>query len=410
MPIFLYKARDEEGRIIGGKIDAASEEDLQTRLSSIGFILTRFTIEKKNILKEDLFARFETIKLKEKYTLTIQLANTVDAGVPIMSALSSIIEACTNTKLRKVLEKIRADLNSGIALCEALKKHPGVFSNFYSSLVELGESSGNLSKVLYELAAYIKRDIETRRKIASTIMYPTILAIVAISVASFLLINIVPKFVEVFKSAGASLPLPTVILLTISDIVNKILVRYWYLTASAVVGIALGFRAIGATKKGRLKIDQIRLRLPIFGSLVRKLCIYRFTEALRLLYNSGLPIMKALKIIEEVVQNKEMENIVTALSRHLAKGEDLVSYLKLVDFFPSDVIAMIKVGEEGGKLGVVLEKVTEIYRDEINYTIERLVALLEPTIILIMGLGIGFLAMAILFPIFQLSHVASKAW
>ena len=403
MPIYSYKARDEEGRLLTGRIEADNEGDLQVKLKNLGFLLTYFAVERQNILKEDILQRFRSITLKDKYTLTVQLANTIDAGVPIMSALSSIIEECRNKKLTTVLEDIRQDLKSGFSFSGAMAKHPKVFSKFFIGMLELGENSGRTASVLYEMAEYIKREMDIKQRVISVIIYPAILASVAIILVTYILTYIMPKFVEIYASARIDLPLPTRVLIELSNL----LTHYWYILIGIIAAIDVGMRLIAATKVGRLRLDHFKLRMPIFGNLFRKLCIYQFIQALYLLYNSGLPIMSALQIIEEVVQNKEMSNVVSTLGKHLAKGEALVEYLRLVDFFPSDVLAMIKVGEEGGKLGPALGKVCEIYRDEINYTITRLVSLIEPAIIVLMGVGVGFLAMSILYPIFKLSKVAT---
>jgi len=404
MPIYTYKARDDEGRLLTGRIEALNEEDLQIKLKNTGFLLTHFSKEKGNFLKEDILQRFNSINSKDKYTLTLQLANTIDAGVPIMSALTSIIEGCRNKKMATVLEEVRNDLKSGVSFSGALGKHPRVFSKFFVSMLELGENSGTTARVLYELAEYIKRDMDIGQRIISAVMYPIILVCVATALLVFILTSIMPKFVAVYVEANVPLPLPTLILLALS----KFLTQYWYMVLICIGGAVTIIRIIAATKIGRLKIDRLKLRLPLLGSLFRKLCIYQFIQALHLLYNSGLPVMSALRIVEEVVNNREMANVVNTLSAHLAKGESLVEYLKLVDFFPSDVLAMIKVGEEGGKLGAILAKVSDIYREEINIYIMRLVSFIEPALIVFMGIGVGFMAMSILFPIFQLSKLVAR--
>jgi len=403
MPIYQYKARDEEGRLISGRMDVASEDDLHKRLENYGFFLVSSSEEKKNFFSADLTKLFQRITLRSLHTFTLQLANTLNAGVPMLTSLRSIADGCRNQKLSAVLEQIIEDLRSGSSYSEALSKHPRVFSPFYSSMVELGESSGSLPKMLYSIAEYIKKNIEIKRRITGAMTYPIVLFFVGLAIIIYILVYIMPMFIEIFVEEGVALPLPTAILISIRNFI----VGNWQYLALLVTGVFFGLRSFVLTAKGRVVADKLKTNVPLAGPVIKKMCVKRFIDGLYLLYTGGLPILKAINIVKATLDNKHLEKIIEALWVHISRGQDLASYLRLTDFFPPEVLTMIKSGEESGTLGLVLEKVSDIYQDDINYSIERLMSFMEIGIILIMGIGIGFIAMAILFPIFSLSRAIS---
>jgi type II secretory pathway component PulF len=400
MPIYQYKARDEKGNTITGRIDASGEEELEKRLESSGFFLVKFSLAKKNLLNEDIVQRFLPVTRRDLYTFTLQLANTVDSGVPILTSLQSISEGCKHKKLISVLQMVIADLNSGSNLSEALNRHPHIFSKFYTSMVELGEASGSLSKVLYSLAEYIKKEMEIKQRIIFAIIYPTVLVVAGIGLVSYLLIYVMPQFITIFEEEGVILPLPTRILLGLSNLISK----HWYLVLAAIMLVVIGFKFFVRKDYGRLIIDRIKLRIPVIGGVIKKICVKRFIDSLYLLYASGLPILTALNIIKSMLNNRHLEKVIETLSIHMSAGKDLVSYLRLVEFFPPDILTMIKSGEESGSLQTMLDKISGIYHDEVRYSIEGLISTFEIGIILSMGIGVGFIATAILFPIFRLSR------
>lgn len=405
MPIYQYKARDEEGRSISGRMDVAGEEELQRRLESSGFFLVKFSLEKRNILKEDIAKKLLPVTLKDLYTLTLQLGNTVSTGVPLLVSLGSIAEGFKNRKLETILKTVIEDLKSGSSFAEALSKHPKVFSKFYTSMVELGEASGTLPKIFYGLAEYTKKEMEIKRRIIFALIYPAILTLVGTALVTYILINIIPKFMEIFIEEGLTLPLPTRILLALSDLLTK----YWPLLLAALGGVVISFWLVRRTGYGGLAIDRLKLRIPVIGRLLKKICGMRFIDGLYSLYASGLPILRALNIVKSILRNRHLERMVDALWVHISGGRDLASFLALTDFFPPDILAMIKSGEESGTLQNMLEKASSIYHDEVNYSIEALISLFEIAVILMMGVGIGFIAMAVLFPYFRLVRGAAGA-
>ncbi len=403
MPNYIYKVRDAEGKFITGKISYADEEGLRQKLEDMGFFVISIFKEKKNALQEDVVGALIPIGIKEILTLTIQLANTIEAGVPLLTSLQTIVQETKHKKLSQVLEGIIRDLKSGSSLSEALSKYPKVFSPFYVNMVQLGENTGNLPQVLYRLAEYIKRQAEIRRKVISALIYPAIISVVAITLIVFILVKIMPQFIKIFKEENIVLPVQTQILLFLSNLFT----RYWYILAGLVAGTFIGFRFLKASPFGRLLIDKAKLHLPLFGKLFSKVYMNRFIEALSVLYNSGLPIMRALRIVEDVIGNLVYSQRIRSFSSHVAKGGDISEFMKMLGFFTPDVLMMVKAGEESGTLGQSLEKVAQIYREEIDETIERTLSMFEPLLILVMGGIVGFMVTAILFPIFKLTQALS---
>lgn len=402
MPTFFYKARDDEGRSISGKVDVLGEDELRKRLESSGFFLVSFKRARQNLFTDDLAIKFQKVSLKDLYSFTIQLNNTVGTGVPLLTSLKTIIEGSKNKKLVRIMDEVINDLKGGSSLSKALAKHPKVFTEFYVSMVELGESSGKLAQTIGSLAQYIKKDIEIKNRISAAMTYPMCVAVIGAGLIGYILGYIMPQFVEIFSKEKVSLPLPTIILLTLS----KLITGYWWLVLILIISSIIGFRYFAHTDFGRLFMDRLKLRLPIVGSVTRKICAKRFIDGLHLLYVSGFPLLGALNIVKSMLDNKHLEKTIDALWVHISTGKDFSSYLWLGDFFPADVVAMIRSGEESGTLAIMLEKISEIFHDEVNHSIDGLISAFEIGIIVAMGAVVGFAAMAILFPIFSLSRIA----
>jgi type IV pilus assembly protein PilC len=401
MPAYQYKARGEEGRLITGRMSASSETELQSRLERNGFYLISCSVERLNVFEEDIINRFLPISLRSIYTITLQLANTVDTGMPLLVSLRVIADNCKNKKLEQVIKTVIKDLESGSSFSESLSKHPGVFSKFYTSMVELGEASGTLPKILSNIAEYIKKEIEIKRKIVSAMVYPLILTIVGISIVVYILTNILPVFIKIFIDAKVPLPLPTQILVFTSNL----LTQYWYILLALLIGAGAAFRFFVMTDYGRFTVDRLKLKVPLIGEILKKISAKRFIDSLNLLYTGGLPILSALNIVRSLLGNRSLEKMIDALWLHISRGKDLASYLAMTDFFPPDILAMIRCGEESGSLGKMLDKASSIYEDEVNYAIELFISSFEILVILALGLGVGFIAIAILFPIMRLSSV-----
>ncbi len=388
--------------MITGRMSASNETELQSRLERNGFYLISCSVEKLNILEEDIINKFLPISPRSIYTITLQLANTVDTGMPLLVSLRVIADNCKSKKLEQVIKAVIKDLESGSSFSEALNKHPSVFSKFYTSMVELGEASGSLPKILSSIAEYIKKEIEIKRKFVSAMVYPLILSIVGIGIVIYILTNILPVFIKIFVESKVPLPLPTLILMGMSNF----LTHYWYILLALLIGGGVAFRFFVITDYGRYTVDRLKLKAPLIGEILKKVSAKRFIDSLNLLYTGGLPILSALNIVRSILGNRFLEKMIDALWAHISKGKELASYLAMTDFFPPDILAMIRSGEESGSLGKMLDKCSSIYEDEVNYAIELFISSFEILIILALGVGVGFIAVAILFPILRLSQVA----
>jgi len=386
MPTYQYKARDEQGRLITGKVDVATENELRKRLDLSALILVHFTEQKRDFFNEDFIQRYLPVTLKQLYTITLQLGNTTDTGVPLLESLRSIIEGCSSKKLAEALKSIVQDLESGKNFTESLSKHKNIFSEFYVRMVELGEAAGTLPTTFFGLAEYIKREMEIKRRVILAMIYPIILALVGTALVGHILVNIMPQFIEAFIQEGIELPIQTQILVGLSNF----LINYWYLMIAIVAGFFFSIWSLMKTDRGKLTVDRAMLKIPIVSGFIKKVCATRFLDGLYLLYTSGLPIIKALGIVKAIVHNKHLEHIIDSLGVHISEGKNLASYLISTDFFAPDIIAMTKTGEETGTLEKMLEKASAISHDEIDYAVEGLVSLLEVGIILVMGFGVLF--------------------
>ncbi|MFC1755596.1 type II secretion system F family protein, partial [Thermoproteota archaeon] len=302
MPTYHYKARDEEGRMISGSVDVVGEEELQKRLESSGFFLVKISKEKRSIFNEDIEKKLQRISLRDLYSITIQLGNTISTGVPLLASLDTIADSCRNQKLSSILSSVADDLRGGSSLSQALRRHPRVFSQFYTSMVELGESAGSLAKILNSLAGYIKKDMEIRQKILSALMYPVVLGVIGSGIVVYLLIHIMPQFVEIFAEEKAALPVPTLILLTVSNVLTK----YWYMVLAVVAAAFMGFRLFIQNEFGRLTVDRLKLRIPILGNVFKKISAKRFIDGLYVLYGSGFPLLGALNIVKTMLSNRHL--------------------------------------------------------------------------------------------------------
>lgn len=279
MPSFKYKARDDDGHQISGKVEVANEEELRRRIESSGFFLVECAQERGGLLGGDLFQKFQKVGIKDLYKFTVQLHNTVGTGVPLLTSLQTIILGSQNKKMVRVINEVIDDLREGSSLSKAFKKHPKVFSDFYVSMVELGESSGKLAETIGSLATYIKRDMEIKQRIGAAMAYPVCVAVLGSGIVTYILVCILPQFIDVFAKEKAALPLPTMLLIGLSNAVT----HYWYVLIIVIISAIISFRFLLKTEMGHLFFDRLALRAPVIGSVIKKICAKRFIDGLYLL-------------------------------------------------------------------------------------------------------------------------------
>ncbi len=403
MSAFAYKGLDLRGKSTTGIIDADNPRQARSKLRQDGIFPTELKSEKEKAtgLSQPVTLFAPKVKLSETALMTRQLSTLLGAGLSIMEGLSALIEQTENEASKKAWVDVRDSVKEGSSLAEALGKHPKIFSTLYCQMVRAGEASGTLYKILNRLADYLENQLRLRGKIFSAMTYPILMMVVSVLILLFLIAYVVPKVTSIFADLDQALPLPTVILLSISEFIQA----YGLLLAIAV-GIALFFlkRHI-ATPKGREQYDRISLNAPIFGRLIKMVAISRFTKTLATLLSSGVQLLNALEIVEQIVGNKVMEKTIREARGNIREGESISDPLKRSGLFPPLVTHMIAVGEKSGELERMLQKVSEAYDNEVDTVVNGMTSLLGPIMILGMGFAILFIVLAILLPIFEVSQM-----
>jgi len=341
---------------------------------------------------------------KDLVIFSRQLATLVSAGVPIVQGLNILCEQIQSPVFKQIISAIRTDIESGIAIADAMKKHPKAFSELYVSMIRAGETGGVLDAILERLSAYLEASEELKGKVKGAMVYPLVISGVAGAVTLFLLIAVIPTFKNVFASFGGELPLPTRILLAVSDFLRH---NFIYLMVFPV-GLFFAFKRWYKTEKGHTIVDGITIRIPVFGDMLKKVAVSKFTRTLGTLIKSGVPILQALDTVAKTSGNKVVEDAIMKARESIREGEKIADPLKLSGIFPPMVIQMISVGEETGNLEIMLSKIADFYDQEVDTAVKAMTSLIEPIIICVMGLVIGAIVICMFLPIFQMSSLIDK--
>jgi type IV pilus assembly protein PilC len=344
------------------------------------------------------------VALADLVIFTRQLATMVDAGLAIVQSLQALAEQTTNKVMRDVIHDVCARVETGDSLSEALQKHPKAFSRLYVCMVAAGERGGLLAEILARLAVYLENTARLRKKVKSAMMYPTVVTVVAILITIFLLVKIVPVFGGIFSSFNATLPAPTLYLVKISNIVR----HYLLLLVLLAGGGAYGWFYFIKTPVGRQFWDSNRIRLPIFGAIAHKICLARFTRTLASLIRSGVPILEVLQIVSQTVGNVVMEKAVKTAAVDIERGESIATALSRHPVFPTMIIRMVTAGEQTGKIDNMLERIADFLDEEIETTLSGLTALIEPILIVFLGVVVGGMVICMFLPIFKLPEIVSR--
>jgi type IV pilus assembly protein PilC len=392
---YAYKVRDRGGNLISGTLVADNEALVLQRLREQG--LTPLEVGKQGRgLNIELTPK--KVKLKELSVFSRQFATMVNSGLPILRALSILADQASNPELAKTLTACRIDIEQGSSLSNALQKHPKVFNDLYVSMVKSGETGGSLDTVLLRLADMIENEVKLRGKIKSAMTYPIAVVALVSLILTAMLLFVVPQFKSIYGQLGGSLPLPTRVLLTISDLFKK----FWYIV---LIGSFVGrfvFRRWKATPAGRESVDAFKLRVPVFGSLFHKTALARFAGTLAMLLRSGVPILQALDIVSDTVNNKVISKAVTDVQASVREGESMAKPLGKHKVFPPMVVQMLAVGEETGQVDVMLEKVSTFYNQEVEASVDALTSLIEPLLIAVIGGAVGAAVIALYMPMFNI--------
>jgi type IV pilus assembly protein PilC len=392
---YAYKVRDRGGNLISGTLVADNEALVLQRLREQG--LTPLEVGKQG-RGFNIELTPKKVKLKELSVFSRQFATMVNSGLPILRALSILADQASNPELAKTLTACRIDIEQGSSLSNALQKHPKVFNDLYVSMVKSGETGGSLDTVLLRLADMIENEVKLRGKIKSAMTYPIAVVALVSLILTAMLLFVVPQFKSIYGQLGGSLPLPTRVLLTISDLFKK----FWYIV---LIGSFVGrfvFRRWKATPAGRESVDAFKLRVPVFGSLFHKTALARFAGTLAMLLRSGVPILQALDIVSDTVNNKVISKAVTDVQASVREGESMAKPLAKHKVFPPMVVQMMAVGEETGQVDVMLEKVSTFYNQEVEASVDALTSLIEPLLIAVIGGAVGAAVIALYMPMFNI--------
>jgi general secretion pathway protein F len=390
--------------MVKGIVDADSSRAARLKLRRTGI----FPIE----LHEEADARAEKrefdflrlmrrIKLQETAVMVRQLSTLLSAGLPLVESLTAVIEQVPNPALKKIATQVRERVNEGSSLADAFAQHPRVFSSLFVNMTRAGERSGTLEIVLERLADFTEKQVAFRHKIAAAMVYPILMTFVGIGVLGFLLGYVIPTVTQIFEDLEQTLPLPTLLLMSASDALR----RFWWVGLVLVALLLLTIERYGRTVAGRLVLDRWKLKAPIFGQLTLKIATARFTRTLAILLKSGVPVLTSLDIVKNVVNNGVLQRIIEEARDNIREGQDIAPPLRRSQLFPPLVTHMIAVGEKSGKLEDMLVRVADTFESEVETSVQGLTSLIEPLMILVMGSVVGFIALSILLPIFQINQI-----
>ncbi|HEY1127336.1 MAG TPA: type II secretion system F family protein [Actinomycetota bacterium] len=394
MAVFVYQGRSANG-MQNGEIEASD------RSAAVGELRRRAILVTKIAEKSAPRVTFKfggKVSDKEMAIFTRQFSTMIDAGLPLVQCLNILAEQSDSKTLRSVTGQVARNVEAGSTLADALRRHPRTFDDLFTNLVEVGEAGGILDVVLQRLSAYIEKAAALKRKVKAAMVYPSAIIGVAIMVVIFMLTFVIPTFAQMFKDLGADLPLPTKVVLWLSTFVRT----YILLIIAAMVGCVLALRSYYRTEGGRATIDALMLKLPIFGTLIRKVAVARFTRTLGTLVQSGVPILDGLRITARTAGNKVVEKAVLQCRAAVTEGKTLAEPLRVSGVFPPMVTQMISVGEQTGALDAMLSKIADFYDDEVDTAVSTLTSLLEPIMIVFLGVVVGGLVVAMYLPIFKL--------
>jgi len=393
--VFVYRVQDARGHVIAGQIEAATAAAAQQQLRSDGF--TVLELEEEDGLGS-LFPR--RVTRQDIIYFTSQLAVMVDTGITLSAALDGVLQQEANSTLKDVLTDLKSTVEAGDDFSAALAKHPKLFDRTYVSLIKASEATGSLGEMLERIAAYLRKEVETRSKIRAALAYPTVMLVMAVAVTVFLLTFIMPKFMPLFERQGVELPTPTKFMLALSGAVT----HYWYLWTVLGVAAVVGFVASRRTPRGRQGWDWLKINAPILGPMFRKVALSRSVRTLGTMISSGVSVLEALDLTAEVSGNHYYRQLWLSVRTRVTTGLQINECVSGEPLVPRVLVQMIKAGEDSGRLDQVLLKISNYYDHDVDQAVKAVTSLIEPLMIVVMGFVVGGIAMALLLPIFSLSR------
>jgi len=394
--VFQWSGKTTKGVIESGEITAATKDEVIAQLRKRNITATVVIEKPKKVSKIGFGGK---VKDKDIVVFTRQFATMIDAGLPLVQALEILSTQVENKSFGKVLAQVKIDVESGSTYADALKKHPRVFSELYGNMVAAGEAGGILDTILNRLAAYIEKAMKLKKKVKGAMVYPAVVSSIAVMVIAVIMIFVVPTFSKMFTTLGGTLPLPTRLVMNLSNFIAGI---GGLLVAGAIVAIVVFIVQFRRTEKGQHITDKILLRLPIFGMLINKVAVAKFTRTLGTLVSSGVPILDGLEITAKTSGNKVVEYAIMEVRKGVMGGKTLAEPITKAKVFPPMVTHMIAVGESTGALDAMLGKIADFYDDEVDASVSNLTAMMEPMLMVFLGGAVGFIVVAMYLPIFKL--------
>ena len=398
MPKFQYEARIR-GKKQVGVIEADNERAAITLLAKKN-IKVQSVQPKKSWTEVELFESKQKITEKDVVLFTRQFSTMIDAGLPMVQCLDIFAKQADNKTFGEIIRDVKTNIEVGSNLSDALRKHPDTFDSLYCNMVDAGESGGTLDVILQRLAGYIEKALALKAKVKSAMVYPGVIVSVAFIVVAFLMVFVIPSFATMFEKGGAELPWPTAVVMDVSNFF-----RYgWYYMIAGFVASVFIFKKVYATDKGRIEIDRLTLKAPVFGPLLRKVAVAKFCRTLATLISGGVPIIEGLTICARIAGNKIIEIAIYKTIEAIKEGETIAAPLERQGIFPPMVVQMIDVGEASGALDTMLEKIADFYDEEVDNAVDAMTALLEPMLMVFLGIIIGFIVVAMYLPIFKMGE------
>jgi type IV pilus assembly protein PilC len=405
MITFSYQARDMSGKIVSGIQDALNEDNAVTSLMSRGLMV--LSLQQKSAAAKQRKKTW-TVKETDLVLFTRQLSTMIEAGISLVQAMTALYDQCDPKKqksLRHIISDVTTRVQGGETFHESIAKHPRVFDRLFVSMVKAGEHGGLLAEILDRLAGFLEASARLRKKVKSAMTYPVIVICIAMAITTFLIVKVVPIFGEIFKDFGSKLPAPTQFLIDVSDFMRG----EWYFLILGIFGVFFGIRTFLRSTRGKQLWDKWKLKLPIFGPLIHKICMSRFARTFAQLIRSGVPILEVLDIVGGASGNHVVETSINGVASDVEKGDNLSVALSKKPIFPPMMLRMVAAGEATGKIDTMLEKMADFWDEEIEAMLDALTSLIEPLLIVFLGVIVGGIVIAMFLPIFKLNEVVSQA-
>lgn len=396
---YMWKGKSPKGEVLTGEYEAEDRHDVSEYLRKRRVIIT--SIKKKPKEIKISFLQRTGVKVKDLCVFTRQFATMVNAGLPLVQCLDVLGRQMDKANFKSVINQVMMDVEGGSTLAEGLGKHPRVFTDLFTNMVAAGEAGGILDNILTRLAVYLEKADALQRKVKGALLYPSIVLFVAVGACIFMLVGVIPVFAKMFADFGGELPGPTRMVMGMSAFIRS----YWWALVLGIGAVVLAIRQYRNTSSGRLKTDQLLLRFPIIGNVLRKSAVARFTRTLGTLIGSGVPILQGLEITSKTAGNRVIQDAINEVSKSISQGDTIAEPLRESGVFPPMVVQMISIGEQTGSLDEMLSKIADFYDDEVDAAVEALTSAIEPVMIVVMGTMVGGMLVAMYLPIFKMASV-----